>query len=137
MSHLDFPANQESPIGDALRRVRLRFDVPRWVGVRWVHVSVKQRADNQAREFARTRRRDDDPKRWQPDHGRESPREVWMDERRSMVRYAYPGWMRFYQGKGLALVGSAQMYRLCEIFVTPSIYEALKQHPDIKPAARP
>lgn len=110
MSHLAFPANQESPISDALRRIRLRFDRPRWVGVRWVHVSVSQRAKNQKRELGGTTRRRDDPKRWQPDHGRISPREELLDDRRSRVRYAFAGWMRFYHGKGPPLVGRPRLY---------------------------
>jgi hypothetical protein len=110
MSHLGFPETHESPIGDALRRIRLRHDVPRLVGSRWFHVSVKQRAAHQARELAGTKRRRDDPKRWQPAEGRESPREEWMSWRHSFTHYAFPGWMRFNHGKGPALVGRALLY---------------------------
>jgi hypothetical protein len=109
--HLAFPANQESPIGDALRRIRLRHDVPRWVGDRWVHVSVKQRVERHARELFGTKKRPDDyPKRWQPPEGRESPREEMMSWRRSLYHYAFPGWMRFNHGKAPPLVGRERLY---------------------------
>lgn len=119
MSHLAFPANQESPIGDALRRIRLRHDRSRWVGGRWIHVSAKQRAQNQARELAHAKRRGDDPKRWQPPEGRESPREELMSWRRSTVSYGFPGWMRFYHDKGPPLVGRARLYDLSAPRVSP------------------
>lgn len=108
--HLSYPENQRSPIADALRRIRLRHDVSSFVGGRWQHISVKRRAANQAREIAGTKRRKDSPKRWQFDQRRESPREEWMSWRESMIRYAFPGWMRFYHGKAPPLVGRRLLY---------------------------
>lgn len=112
MNHLAFPENLWSPIGDPLRRIRLRIITSRRISGRWVHVSVKQRAEEQARELASAKRRDDSPKRWQPSEGRESPREEWMDWRRSMISYRFPGWMRFYHGKAMPLVGRELLYAL-------------------------
>lgn len=109
MSHLDYPACHESPIGDALRRIRLRIDRPRWVGDHWVQVTVKQRAQRHASEIAGAKRRPD--QRWHPPEGRESPREVLMEDRCSRVRYRYPGCMRFLHGKAPPLVGSKLLYR--------------------------
>lgn len=111
MTHLDFPACHESPIGDALRVIRLRTFVSRWVGDRWVHVSVKRRAEHNAFDLARVNRRPDHPKRWQPPEGRESPREAFMDmDRRSRIRYEYAGAMRYLHGKAPPLIGRSLLY---------------------------
>lgn len=110
MGHLAFPANLESPISDALRCIRLGHNVSRRIGDRWVHVSVKTRAERHARDLARVERQSYHPKRWQPPEGRESPREEWMSWRRSFTHYAYPGFMRSWHGKGPALVGRELLY---------------------------
>ena len=100
MSHLGYPACHHSPLGDCLRRIRLRHDIPRWVGSHWVQVSVSTRAKRHADEIARATCTKWRPQRWQPDHGRESPREELMSERKTFASYQYPGWMRFHRGNG-------------------------------------
>lgn len=95
--HLDFPANLESPLGNALYLIRLRHEVPRWVSGHWQQVSVKQRAASQRFEIDRAKPQPWHPKRWQPPEGRESPRERLMGHRRAMLHYAFAGWMRFHQ----------------------------------------
>jgi hypothetical protein len=130
MTHLDFPACHESPIGDALRRIRLRHERSRWVGDRWVHVSVKRRAQSHARMIAGTKRRSDYPKRWQPPEGREQPREEFMDWRRSSVRYKHPGCMRFLHGRGPPMVGTRLLY-------VPAAREASAEHLSPRQVSQP
>jgi hypothetical protein len=110
MSHLGFPATHESPLGDVLRVIRLGHNVSRRIGDRWIHVSVRTRAERHARDLARVERQSWHPKRWQPPEGRESPREEWMAWRRSFTQYAYAGWMRHWRGKAPALVGRELLY---------------------------
>ncbi len=79
-------------------------------GERWIRRSVAQRRANNAWELDRLKPKAWYPKPWQPDHGRESPREELMADRRSMTHYAYAGWMRFYHGKARPLVGTKLLY---------------------------
>lgn len=100
----------QAAISKALYVIRLRHG-PFNSGGRWIRRTVTERRDDNTRQWNCWMRREAwHPKPWQPPEGRESPREDWMSWRRSMVRYAYPGWMRFYHGKGPPLVGSPLLY---------------------------
>lgn len=71
--------------------------------------TVADRA-RQCREASRSLRFNEHGPRWLPPEGRESPREEWMSWRRSMISYAFPGWMRFKHGKAPPLVGRTRLY---------------------------
>ena len=96
---LGWRANQRSPLGDALRVIRLRHDVSSWISGRWIHVSVARRVRDHAQRLDHARRsRAERP--WHPDEGRESPREELKWWRESPIRYAYPGWMAHHKDRG-------------------------------------
>jgi hypothetical protein len=87
----------QSQLSKALYVIRLRHGPFRSAG-RWIRRTVAQRRASNERDWAsRMKPNPWRPKPWQPDSGRESPREEWMSWRRSMLHYAYPGWMRFHQ----------------------------------------
>lgn len=106
---LGFKANLASPLGNALYVIRLRQMAPFRSGGQWIRRPFKLRVETIRSETDGARRSRKIPP-WLPAGGRQSPREEMMGWRRSMVRYAYPGWMRFYQGKAPALVGRTQLY---------------------------
>lgn len=100
----------QSHLSKALYVIRLRHD-PFVSGGRWYRTTVAQRRRNNIREWdMRMKSEPWHPKRWQPGCGRESPREEWMNWRRSMVAYSFPGWMRFHHGKAPPLVGRTLLY---------------------------
>lgn len=100
----------QAALSKALYVIRLRHG-PFRSGDRWIRRTVAERRRSNERAWdSRMKVQPWHPKRWQPDHGRESPREEWMSWRRSMIAYSFPGWMRFHHGKAPPLVGRTLLY---------------------------